>query len=47
MISHFMQFARNLIRHEHLEFTETDGRYTVLSDAMTDLSPIFDSQVSG
>jgi hypothetical protein len=35
MISLFMQFA----------LTETDGRHTVLSDAMTDLSPIFGSQV--
>jgi hypothetical protein len=33
------------VRHEHLELTETDGRHTVLSDAMTDLSPIFGSQV--
>jgi hypothetical protein len=34
------------VRHEHLEFTETDGRHTVLSDAMTDLSLIFGSQVT-
>jgi hypothetical protein len=32
---------------KHLELTETDGRHTVLSDAMTDLSLIFGSQVPG
>jgi hypothetical protein len=35
------------VRHEHLELTETDGRHTVLSDTMTDLSLIFGSQVPG
>jgi hypothetical protein len=33
------------VRHRHLELTETDGRHTVPSDAMTDLSQIFSSQV--
>jgi hypothetical protein len=35
------------VRHEHLEFTETDGRHTVLSDTVTDLSLIFGSQLPG
>ena len=40
-------FSFHAVRHEYLEFTETACRHTVLSDAMTDLSPIFGSQVSG
>jgi hypothetical protein len=35
------------VRHRHLELAETDGRHTVPSDAMTDLSLIFGSQVPG
>jgi hypothetical protein len=38
-------FSFHAVRHEHLQFTETDGRHIVLSDTMTDLSPIFGSQV--
>jgi hypothetical protein len=40
-------FSFHAVRHEYLEFTETDCRHTVLSDTMTDLSPIFGSQVPG
>jgi hypothetical protein len=40
-------FSFHAVRHRHLELTETDGRHTVPSDAMTDLSPIFGSQVPG
>ena len=35
------------VHHRHLEITETNSRHTVPSDAMTDLSLIFGSQVPG